>query len=295
MTVLTIGGIRVKINWLLFLITILWIITGYIQIALIVFAALILHETAHILAARGFNVRVYQLELLPFGSSAMMDDVFEQMPLEESLIAAAGPAASVMTAALATTVRSYFPAFAPEALEEFIKYSFLIAGFNLLPVLPLDGGRIMRASLARINDYGRATRITSVLGIILGLGMVGWGAYSFFIQRADVMLPMLGIFLILSAAGELKQSRFELARAMMNRHRCQENSLYMGVKVLAVRQEMQIYKAVRLFKDKNYYVIRVINDDMKLLGTLDETQIQSAMLEKDMLAPIGSLIKRSGV
>ena len=65
----------------------------------------------------------------------------------------------------------------------------------------------------------------------------------------------------------------------------------MGVKVLAVKQEMQIYKAVRLFKDKNYYVIRVINDDMKLLGTLDETQIQNAML-KDMLAPIGSLIKK---
>lgn len=65
----------------------------------------------------------------------------------------------------------------------------------------------------------------------------------------------------------------------------------MGVKVLAVKQEMQIYKAVRLFRDKNYYVIRVVNDDMQLLGTLDETQIQNAMLE-DMLLTMGALIKR---
>ena len=290
-TLFSIGGIKIKINILLLFITLLWIITGYIWTALIVYLALILHESAHILAARGFKVKVYQLELLPFGSSAMMDDVFEQMPLEESLIAAAGPAASVITAALATTVRSYFPLFAPDVLEQFITYSFLIAGFNLLPVLPLDGGRIMRACLARTNDYGRATKITSALGILLGLGMTGWGVYTFVSDRADAMLPMLGIFLIISAIGELKQSRFELAKAMINRRHCQEGSQYMGVKVLAVKQEMQIYKAVRLFKDKNYYVIRVINDDMKLLGTLDETQIQNAML-KDMLAPIGSLIKK---
>ena len=237
-------------------------------------------------------MRVYQLELLPFGSSAMMDDVFEQMPLEESLIAAAGPAASVITAALATTLRSYFPLFAPQVLEEFISYSFLIAGFNLLPVLPLDGGRILRACLARTNDYGRATKITSFFGILLGLGMTGWGIYTFISKQADAMLPMLGVFLIFSAIGELKQSRFELAKAMLNRRRCQEGSQYMGVKVLAVKQEMQIYKAVRLFKDKNYYVVRVINDDMKLLGTLDETQIQNAMLGQDMLSTVGALLKK---
>ena len=172
---------------------------SYIWTALIVYLALLLHESAHILAARGFKVRVYQLELLPFGSSAMMDDVFEQMPLEESLIAAAGPAASVITAALATTLRSYFPLFAPQVLEEFISYSFLIAGFNLLPVLPLDGGRILRACLARTNDYGRATKITSVFGILLGLGMTGWGIYTFISKQADAMLPMLGVFLIFSA------------------------------------------------------------------------------------------------
>ena len=273
MTFFSIGGVKIKINLLLLLITLFWIITGYIWTALIVYLALLLHESAHILAARGFKVRVYQLELLPFGSSAMMDDVFEQMPLEESLIAAAGPAASVITAALATT-----PLFAPQVLEEFISYSFLIAGFNLLPVLPLDGGRILRACLARTNDYGRATKITSFFGILLGLGMTGWGIYTFISKQADAMLPMLGVFLIFSAIGELKQSRFELAKAMLNRRRCQEGSQYMGVKVLAVKQEMQIYKAVRLFKDKNYYVVRVINDDMKLLGTLDETQIQNAML-----------------
>jgi len=291
LTIFSIGGVKIKINLLLLIITLFWIITGYIWTALIVYLALILHECAHILAARGFKVRVYQLELLPFGSSAMMDDVFEQMPLEESLIAAAGPAASVVTAALATTLRSYFPLFAPGVLEEFTTYSFLIAGFNLLPVLPLDGGRIMRACLARTNDYGRATRITSFLGILLGLGMTAWGVYTFVSKRADAMLPMLGVFLVISAIGELKQSRFELAKAMINRRHCQEGSQYMGVKVLAVKQEMQIYKAVRLFRDKNYYVIRVVNDDMQLLGTLDETQIQNAMLE-DMLLTMGALIKR---
>ena len=78
MTFFSIGGVKIKINLLLLLITLFWIITGYIWTALIVYLALLLHESAHILAARGFKVRVYQLELLPFGSSAMMDDVFEQ-------------------------------------------------------------------------------------------------------------------------------------------------------------------------------------------------------------------------
>ena len=52
----------------------------------------------------------------------------------------------------------------------------------------------MRACLARTNDYGRATRITSFLGILLGLGMTAWGVYTFVSKRADAMLPMLACF-----------------------------------------------------------------------------------------------------
>ncbi len=293
MTLCTIAGTKIKINPLLLIFSIFWLVTGYASTALVVFVALLLHDLAHILVAALFNVKTYELELLPFGSTARMDDIFEQHPVAEVLIALAGPAASITFAMFCISINTYFPKLLGEYGQMFVNYSFLIAGFNLLPALPLDGGRVLRAIISRRNDRGRATKITAILGIILGSGMVGYGIYTMAVKKPDAIMPMLGVFLIFSAIDEVQQSRFQLAKALVNRSRQHEMDESMHVKILAVRKDMPIEKAVRLFRDNNYYVLRILDHDLTLLGSVDESTVQRAFLSSKIKMPIGALLNSS--
>ena len=69
MTLFHIKGIKIKVHPLLLVMSVIWTVTGYISTALIVYAALLLHEIAHMIAAAAFRVRIYEMELLPFGSA----------------------------------------------------------------------------------------------------------------------------------------------------------------------------------------------------------------------------------
>lgn len=292
MTLFCIKGIKIKAHPLLLVMSFIWVITGYISTALIVYAALLLHEIAHMVAAAAFRVRIYEMELLPFGSAARMDDVFEQEPLKEAVIAACGPVMSLICASAAVTVSKYFPFFMPQPLKEFADYSFLIAGFNLIPALPLDGGRVLRACIARSCDFARATRICALLGILLGIALSGYGVYTFFGMQPEILVMMLGVFLLLSAVEEFKSSKFELAKCMLNRQRgrCGEDAL--NVRLIAVGQDMTLNRAAMLIKDRNYYVIKILNDEWVPIGSIDESRLNTELMNRDGHTRIGELLVR---
>jgi stage IV sporulation protein FB len=290
MTLCTVAGIKIKIDFLLLILIFLWLISGFAETAFVIFLALLLHELAHIFMAALLNVKTYEIRLLPFGCSAHMDDIFETHPFHETLIALAGPVVSVVCAMACITMDRYYPALLGTAGKTFTDYSFLITGFNLLPALPLDGGRVLRACISRSNDRGRATKITAILGIVLGAGMVSYGIYTFIMHKGDAVLPMLGVFLVLSAADEIKQSKFQLAKALVNRSRRHEQDESMGVKILAVREDMEIEKAVRLFKDNNYYVLRILDNDLNLIGSVDESMVQNSYMSGKLKLPVGKLL-----
>ncbi|MDD6203869.1 MAG: site-2 protease family protein [Firmicutes bacterium] len=281
MKICKICGVTVKINPLLAVMAALWLISGYWSTALVIFLLLLLHELGHILAAAGFSVRIYELELLPFGSCAKMDSIFEGHPVKESVIAASGPAVSLIFAVTACTLRCYFPNLMPNELELAEQYGYLIAGFNLIPVLPLDGGRILRALLSRRCDFGRATRIVAAMGIAAGTGLVIWGIYTVAVGKPDILLPMLGIFLVFSAWDQYRQGRFELAKCLLNRQKTQYRCESLYVKELAIRQDMKISGVLRLLKDDDkYYVFKVLDGNMQVTGTFDERLLQQEMLRR---------------
>lgn len=291
MKIATIGSVKIKINPLLLVLSIIWLISGYWSTAVVIYLLLVLHELGHILAAASFRVRIYELELLPFGSSAKMENIFEGHPVKETIIAAAGPVVSLIFAVSAFTLHHYFPNFIPDELLLAEKYGYLIACFNLLPVLPLDGGRILRAILSRRCDFGRATRITAVLGMVAGGALVGYGVYTVFIMRPDILLPMLGLFLFFSAFDEFKQGRYELAKALLNRQKTQFRSESLYVKEVAIRDDMKLSSVLRLLReDDKYYVFKVLNKDMQVKGSFDEHTLQAEIVKRQSGCTAGDIL-----
>ncbi|MFN7972542.1 MAG: site-2 protease family protein [Acidobacteriota bacterium] len=148
-----------------------------------VFGCLVLHELGHALAARRFGISTVDITLLPIGGVARLERM-PRRPVEELLVAVAGPAVNFAVAGLLLAwIWATGSVAAPElwgtALARRLGTTNLVIGvFNLVPAFPLDGGRVLRAVLAWRFGHLAATRIAARvargLSVLLGVaGVIG--------------------------------------------------------------------------------------------------------------------------
>jgi Zn-dependent protease len=145
------------------------------------FACLTAHELAHAVVARRFGIRVRGITLFMFGGIAEIEGEVPS-PAQEFAVALVGPATSILlgaVCALASTgaTRLDLP-WAEGVLGTLAVVNLGVALFNLVPGLPLDGGRILRAGVWRLTgDRGRATRLASIGGRILAVALAALGIF----------------------------------------------------------------------------------------------------------------------
>jgi Zn-dependent protease len=204
----TILGFPVELNlsFLLLLGLVLIAFGGLAGVALVllVFGSVLVHELGHALVARKLGVHVAGIELSFFGGAAKM----VQLPKtanHEVMIAAAGPAVSLMLGGLGLGLG----ALTGSTLFSWLGWTnFVIAGFNLIPALPMDGGRILRALLSRRMDFVSATdmavKIARVVAVAFAVIGLAWG---------PLQLLLLAPFLWLMGTQERM-----LARMMADRY-----------------------------------------------------------------------------
>lgn len=166
------------------------------------FSCVVLHELAHSLVARRHGVPVLEIELLPIGGISKMERSPDN-PGIELRIALAGPVASVLLggafAGLATLAG--VPMWPPTlygggVLARLCWVNLLLAGFNLVPALPLDGGRVLRAVLEERTDRERATHAAARAGRLFASLMMAAGFV------ASLWLLVIGIFVYLGSWAE---------------------------------------------------------------------------------------------
>ncbi len=147
-----------------------------VGLILLFFGCVVLHELGHSLIAMRYGVRVPRILLMPIGGMAEFDRIPRQSSAE-LLITLAGPAVNFFIAAL---LLPFFrqdllgdqPLAAYSAAElgaQLLLANLIMGTFNLLPVFPMDGGRILRALLAMKLDYVRATFWAASIGKTLAL------------------------------------------------------------------------------------------------------------------------------
>jgi stage IV sporulation protein FB len=173
------------------------VITPLVILGLFVLAGL--HELGHALVARRLGVEVEDILVLPV--LLMVRLRLPENPRIELAVASAGPAVNLVLAALmlATLPVLGLPAgsFAPWPPTTLLGLLFwvnlLMGTLNLLPAFPMDGGRILRASLARRLGYLRATRIANRVGWVLVLvgGTVG------LVVTGNLIFPVVAAFLVI--------------------------------------------------------------------------------------------------
>lgn len=223
-----IAGIEVGINWswLIVLVLMLWTLAAgifpaenpglsdgtYAVMAVVAaiafFVSLFLHEMGHAVVARRQGMQIDGITLWLFGGVAKFRGMFPSAAAEFR-VAIAGPLVSValgvMFVGLAWLTR---PGRAVDGVLSWLGYiNLVLAGFNMLPAQPLDGGRVLHAALWRVSgDIVSATRRAARAGEILGYLMVFGGVFAFVTMGAfgGAWLAFLGWFLLTAARMEAR-------------------------------------------------------------------------------------------
>jgi Zn-dependent protease/CBS domain-containing protein len=181
------------------------------------FGSLLAHELAHSLVARQQGTAIAGIRLFVFGGVARMARE-PRSPRAELAMAAAGPACSLGLAALFASCAVWARLLGLQplwpALSSWLAMmNLILAGFNLLPGLPLDGGRLLRAAAWRLSgDFLRATRLAVLAGKVTGYGLAAWGV-ALVIQHQywGLFNIFVGWFLAHLASSSLQQARLRFA------------------------------------------------------------------------------------
>lgn len=186
-----------------------------ILLVLALFSCVVLHELGHALVAQRFGVAVREIVLLPIGGVARLLSE-PKKPLHELLIALAGPSVNVVLALAAfAALGGRVPALDWNTLQTramaapsmqsvlvlLLYGNITLAAFNMLPALPMDGGRVLRASLSFVFGQVRATNIAAGLAQLLAVGLAVYGF------QYNPLLIFLALLVFMGAGQERATTR----------------------------------------------------------------------------------------
>jgi len=178
-----------------------WVLGAVAAVGL--FAGVVLHELGHSLVAIRYGFPIDSITLWIFGGIAQLTDQPEEWR-EEFAIAIAGPAVSI-----ALGVLSYAALFVVPTGLATVRFVFgylalmnlVLAAFNLLPGFPMDGGRVLRALLARTRPFADATRIAAEVGKLFAVLLGLFGLFQF-----NIILIGIAFFIYVGATSEAQQT-----------------------------------------------------------------------------------------
>lgn len=305
----TVRGIELKIHATFFLIILLgamqWksfgptgLIFGAVLMA-VLFACVTLHELGHSLVAQHFGIRVREIVLLPIGGVAMLERNPDK-PLQELLIAVAGPAVNVVIALLLGLYLGFYSltsginpqtllhvASSGPSLNALLIWVFnaniMLVMFNMIPAFPMDGGRVFRALLGFAVDWSTATKVSSILGQILSIGLGLLGLFT-----GNIFLPLIAV-MIFFAAGASRED--EQARAVLSTRRI--GDIYN--KYAITLSETDTVSRVVDFLLKSYQPDFAVTRDGQLLGVVSREHVLRSMRRSLADEPVTNILVRDVV
>jgi len=273
---LTVLNARVRLHPLAVIGALIAVLTGAGWETAAMLLALFFHEGSHLLAAWAMGITVRAIDLMPFGAAIRMENPYVLSAAQLGVVSLAGPFANavvvLLSAALAWWgVLSGMPAYL------LIRANLMLCLFNLLPALPLDGGRAMYALLSRHMPPRRATNLLVFAGRAVALALV-LAAVAGYIKTRRVNLTLLicAVFLVAAGFREKEDANEGVLRTITDARR--GNDLPGRVRIVPVTAEMSALDAMRKLRPRAETLFAVYEQG-KFSGFLDSASIRTAVLE----------------
>ena len=240
--------------------------------------ALLLHESGHLIAARLCGAAVSEVEITPLGGVMTAENAETLGSGRQFLLACAGPLFNLigclMAPVLFTSARAPF-----SFVCAFAKANLLLLLINLLPVLPLDGGQMLRAVLRRFFPESALTRILFFMATAVGILLCAVSLYFAF-QGKMILSPVFcGLYLIYAASADARRCTARYVTALIARRQKLENRATVPVEAVAAGENTPVGALLRRLSPGKYHIILVLAPDgVTLRGMIEEKELCEAAL-----------------
>ncbi len=281
MKLFTVHGIDIKINLLMLGCILLWALAGNISMPLTLACIVLLHEAAHCFVAFLLRLHTVSIELYPFGGAAQIEGIGDNH-IYEGIIAAAGPLASLLTGFLWASGTEYgiLPRW-----DDFIKYSYTVAMFNLLPAYPLDGGRILMSLFCSAWGLQKGRKRCMIVSLCLSFLLLAASIYGIIAGNESGSFSVMGLFLA-SASVKAVKNRYQGYRRQKLWYSADT------VKWIKAHENDSLMEVASRFFGSSYFFVIVTDQNENILCTLSEKDIFEHLL-KDSTMCLRDVKKRS--
>ena len=261
----------------------------------LLWVSVLIHELSHSLVARGFGLPVRRILLYPLGGFSEIEQE-PPTPGREFLVSAAGPLLSLVLAALGwgILVATHLGGLPGLLVEQLVWANLLVGVFNLLPGLPLDGGRMLRAGVWKATSRpGTATivaawagRVLAVVVLVVPIALIEWSGRQ--VQLYDVVwLGVIAAFMWVGAGQSLKVTRVRerlpglQARTLARR-------------AIPIPASLPLAEAIRRADAAGARALVIVDHDDKPIAIVNETAVMATPPQRRPWVDAGSLAKTIG-
>lgn len=247
------------------------------------FGVVLIHELFHLFSALLLGIDVKSIVILPFGMTLRLSQNVVRYPKKEMVIAAAGPLSNVLMLILA----NFMPYSQNLLIFMVVNWSVLL--LNLVPVPPLDGGRILRALVIKnaglMSAAGIVRRISKVFIAIISVLGLCIAVYT----RGNPSLMIIGAFLIFSMVEEKKNSDLLIMHELISEKEKFKNKKLIPTSTLCVNIHTPAKTVIRKLNLSTFYIVHIIDDDHKIIKTATESDFIRAVKSKGFSVLSGTI------
>jgi Zn-dependent protease/CBS domain-containing protein len=255
----------------------------------LLYLSVLVHELSHSVVARGFGLPVRRILLHPLGGISEIERE-APTPGREFAVAGAGPALSLALGAVGWGLAQLVPDGVTGALIRQLMFANIIVGvFNLLPGLPLDGGRMLRAVIWKITKKPTTATIAAAwVGRILALGLLAIPFFSGGLAGGDIvsMLWVLAIaaFMWTGATQSIKATRFRERLPALQARR-------LARKAISVSASTPLAEAIRQADEAGARAIVVVDHDSAPIAIVNEAAVMATPPQRRPWIDTGSMAR----
>ncbi|MBR0276934.1 MAG: site-2 protease family protein [Clostridia bacterium] len=257
---------KAEINFFVLVLLVISMFFNFFREILILYSIAFLHEAAHIFVTFKTGEKISKVEILPFGITAMLDDYGIKKTGNEIKIALAGPALNFLLAYLAY-------GFYKGNWRDFLISSNIIMGtFNLLPAMPLDGGRILKALLSAKYGHIKASSFVIKITIVTACAVGVLGILALYVSKFNFSLLLICAFLIANITEERKTSGIIIMKDILYSRKKLAGGFCKGQPLIAYIDE-KAKNILKMITYDKYFVISVLDGKGSVVCTVTETEL----------------------
>ena len=244
---------------------------------LVMSASILFHELLHALMARLLRIRVLEIELMPCGGAARLENLWRLRAGQMTAVALAGPAGNLLLMTLGAAL-CWWGMLDAEWAVPIIEQNAVIFAFNMLPALPMDGGRVLCGLLCRRLSPAAAARWGMYTAYALSAALMGLSVYGLIGGRLNITLPMAALFLLASVRREYRQAECSAIESLTARSIQMENEGIMPMRWLAVRSDATVRETAVCLRPGYVHMLAVYDEELRLKSVVEERALGGALM-----------------